>query len=171
MPAGGPGDAAAPALLSFSYHRSIAPTLGVLLGLAIAEALVLHSVAMALWGWRVAMLLGLADLSLVVALVGLLRAIRRYPVTIGEGVLTMRVGKLKAIAVPLMQVRGLRERWNRDEVKARGVANFALANWPNVMIDIDPPLVTRRRTVTAIAHKLDAPGDFAAALRGHMDAR
>lgn len=171
MDAGGQGGDASPAAQAFAYHRALAPTLGVLLGLALVETMVLHIVAMALWGWRIAILLGLADLSLAVALIGLLRAIRRHPVTIVDGVLTMRVGRLKTIAVPLDRVRGLRQSWTRDNLKAPGVVNLALANWPNVMIDIDPPIAHRRRPITAIAHKLDAPGDFATALRRHMEAR
>lgn len=39
-----------PPVLEFAYHRSISPTLAMLLGLAIAETLVVHLLAVALWG-------------------------------------------------------------------------------------------------------------------------
>ena len=150
--------------LRFSYHRSIAPTLGVLLGLAIVETIVIHIVAVALWGWTVAIVLGLIDLSLVVTLVGLLRAIRRYPVTLVDGVLTMRVGRLRTIPIPVQRIAGLRAHWDAAAIRRRDVANLALANWPNVVVDLSEPIATRRGGIVAVAHKLDDPAAFAAAI-------
>lgn len=152
------------ARLEFAYHRSLAPGLGMLLGLAIAETLVVHLIAVAVWGWRVAIVLGILDLSLVMALIALLRAIRRSPVTIADGLLTMRVGRLKAIAVPLAQVSGLRESWDGAALKRRDVSNMALATWPNVLVELNAPTRFRRREITAIAHRLDDPAAFTAAL-------
>jgi hypothetical protein len=153
---------------TFAYHRSITPTLGVVLGLAIVETLVIHLIAVALWGWRVALLLGLLDLSLVGALIGLLRAIRRHPVTIESDVLTMRLGRRKIGPIPLESVIGLRPSWDAAALKAKGVANLALATWPNVMIDFREPVMVRGRPITTIAHKLDEPEAFAAALTAHI---
>lgn len=155
----------------FAYHRSISPTLGVLLALALVETMVLHIVAMALWGWHVAVILGLIDLAGVLALVQLLRAIRRHPVTIGDGVLTMRLAQLRTIAIPLNRVKGLRGNWSAQSLKARDTLNLALATYPNVVVEIDPPIVLRRRSIAAVAHKIDAPRDFASALNRHMGAR
>jgi Zn-dependent protease len=151
-------------VLEFSYHRSISPTLGVLLGLAIVETMVIHVVAVALWGWTVASVLGILDLSLVAALVGLLRSIRRYPVTIADGMLTMRIGALKQVQIPLGQVVGLRRSWNAEALRQKGVTNFALGSWPNVVVDLARPVRVRRRQVSAIAHKLDDPAAFARAI-------
>jgi hypothetical protein len=151
-------------VMEFAYHRSISPTLGVLLGLAIVETLVLHVIAVAMWGWTVAIVLALLDLSLVAALIGLLRAIRRHPVTIADGVLTMRIGALKVIPIPLDQVAGLRTAWDAAALKQKGVANLALATWPNVVVDLTHPVRLRRRDIHAVAHKLDDPAAFAAAL-------
>lgn len=151
-------------MIEFSYHRGIAPTLGVLLGLAIVETAVLHILAMALWGWRVAIVLGVLDLSLVAALFGLLRAIRRHPVTLDETVLTMRVGKLKVVPIPLERIAGLRASWDAAALKRRGVANLALATWPNVVVDLAAPVRVGRREIVAVAHKLDEPERFTTAL-------
>ena len=142
-----------------------------LLGLAIVETIVLHGIAMALWGWRGAIVLGLIDVSLVVALVGLLRAIRRYPVSIEGDVLTMRLGRRKVIPIPVGSIAGLRDRWEAAALKQKGVRNLALANWPNVMLDLDPPVLVRGKAVTAVAHKLDEPQDFITALHGRISAR
>jgi hypothetical protein len=160
-----------PAQLVFPYHRSIAPTLGVLLGLAIVETLVLHVVAVALWGWRVAIGLGLFDLSAVVWLIALLRAIRRHPVTLTDGLLTMRLGTLRKIEVPLSAIAGLRAHWTAESVKKRDVLNLALANYPNVVVDLAEPVRTGRRTVRAVAHKLDDPAAFASALAAIVQER
>ncbi|WP_404713484.1 hypothetical protein [Sphingomonas sp. MMS24-J13] len=153
---------------TFSYDRSIAPTLGVLLGLAIVETLVVHVVAVALWGWWVALALGLLDLSLVVALIGLLRAIRRHPVTIGDDGLTMRLGRRRIGPIPFDAVAGLRSSWDAAALKRKGVANLALATWPNVVIDLASPVTVRGRPVGTIAHKLDDPAAFVAALTAQM---
>jgi hypothetical protein len=156
--------------LTFSYHRSIAPTLAVLLGLAVLETVVLHVVALALWGWRVAVVLGLLDLAVVALLLALLRSLKRLPVTIADGWLTMRLGFLKTVRVPLVQVAGLRTEWSAPLLRQRDVVNLALASWPNVVVTIDPPVVAGRRQVGAVAHKLDDPQRFAAALAARAPA-
>lgn len=148
----------------FAYHRSISPTLGVLLGLAVVETLVIHIVAVALWGWPVALVIALLDLSLIAGLIGLLRSIRRHPVTIGETELVLRVGALKTIHIPLDHVSGLRASWDSAALKRKGVVNLALANWPNVVVDLSRPVRVRRRDIEAVAHRLDDPEAFRAAL-------
>ena len=147
-------------MLEFPYHRSVSPLLGVLLGLAIVETIVLHIVVVALWGWTVALIAGVLDLSLILALIGLLRAIRRYPVSIADGRLVMRVGKLRVIPIPLVQVAGFRSSWDAAALKQKGVANLALAAWPNIVIDLSPPVRAGRREVNAVAHRLDEPAVF-----------
>lgn len=151
----------------FAYHRSIAPTLGVVLGLAIVETLVIHLFAMAMWGWPVALVLGLFDLSLVVALIGLLRAIRRHPITIENDALTMRLGRRRIGPIPLDSIAGLRSNWDAAALKQKNVANLALATWPNIVIDLVAPVTVRGRPISTIAHKLDDPVAFAAALTAH----
>ena len=150
---------------AFAYHRSIAPTLGVLLGLALIETMVVHVMVVAIWGWPVAVPIALMDISLAVALGGLLRAIRRYPVTIGDGLLTMRLGRRKVLRIPLDHVAGLRDGWDRAAVRRRGVVNLALANYPKVVVDLATPVQRRGRDVHAVAHRLDDPAAFSASLR------
>jgi hypothetical protein len=155
-------------VLEFSYHRSLSPTLGVLLGLAIVETMVIHIVAVAVWGWTVALVFGILDLSLVAALIRLLRSIRRCPVTIANGMLTMRVGALKRVDIPLVQVAGLRQSWDAEALRQKGVANFALGSWPNVVVDLSHPVRVRRRDIQTIAHKLDDPAAFADAIGARL---
>lgn len=149
--------------LAFAYHRSLSPMLGVLLGIAIVETFVVHVIAMALWGWRAALVLMVIDLSAVIALVGLLRSFRRLPVTLANGRLTMRAGWLKSVVIDAGEIAGLRGHWDTAAIKRRDVLNLALVAWPNVVLDLRHP-VGRRRTVKAIAHRLDDPEAFRAAL-------
>lgn len=152
-------------VLSFAYHRSLAPMMGVLFGLALVEMFVVHIVAVALWGWTVAIVLGVIDVSMIVWLALLIRSFRRLPVTIGYGQLTMRAGNLRSITVPLDTISGLRTAWDSAALKQPGVVNLALAAWPSVMIDLRKPVSGRRgKPVTTIAHKLDDPTTFRAAL-------
>lgn len=149
---------------SFAYHRSISPTLSVLLVLALLETAVMHVAAVALWGWRVAIVLAVLDLSAVAAMVSLLRAIRRQPVTLSGGVLTMRVGNLRVIPIPVDNIAGVRASWDAAALKRRDVANLALATWPNVVLDLSEPVKVRRRNVRTVAHKLDDPAALLQAL-------
>lgn len=151
--------------MEFAYHRSLGPMIGVLLGIAIVEMCVVHLVVGALFGWTVAMVVGVLDLSLVIGLALLLRSFRRLPVTIADGVLTLRAGLLKSVVVPVGQIAGLRATWDAAALKQRGVVNLALVSWPSVVIDLDPPVLTRRgMQVHAVAHKLDDPAAFHAAI-------
>lgn len=139
--------------------------IGVLLGIAIVEMLVVHLVVVAWLGWRAAAVAGVIDASLVIALIGLIRSFRRLPVTLADGVLTMRAGSLKTIAIPIAHIAGLRATWDAAALKQRGVLNLALASWPSVVVDLEPPVVLRRgRQLRAVAHKLDDPVAFHAAI-------
>jgi hypothetical protein len=139
--------------------------IGVLLGIAIVEMLVVHLVVVAWLGWWAALVAGVLDASLVIALIGLIRSFRRLPVTLADGVLTMRAGALKSVTMPVAQIAGLRPSWDAAAIKQRGLLSLALASWPNVIVDLHPPLVTRRGgQLHAVAHKLDDPVAFHAAI-------
>jgi hypothetical protein len=153
--------------MEFAYHRSLSPMIGVLLGIALVEMLVMHIVVVALLGWWAAVVVGALDLSLVVALILLLRSFRRLPVTLADGVLTMRAGSMRSVAIPVERIAGLRANWDAAAIKQAGMLNLALASWPSVVVDLDPPIVTRRgRTIHAVAHKLDDPAAFHVAIAG-----
>jgi hypothetical protein len=151
--------------MQFAYHRSLGPMIGVLLGLAIVEMLVVHLVVVALLGGWAALIIGALDLSLVVSLVWLLRSFRQRPVTLADGMLTLHAGYLQSIAVPIDQIAGLRATWDTAAIKDRRLLNCALIAWPSVVIDLKAPIVLRRgRQVQAVAHKLDDPAAFHAAI-------
>jgi hypothetical protein len=160
----------------FAYHRGIAPMVGVLLGLAIVETLVVHLVVFALWGWKIAAVLGAIDLSAIVTLVRLLRSFKRLPVTIERGRITLHAGYLRTVEIAADNIAGLRSDFDRATIKRKDVANLALIAWPNVLIELRRPIeVRRRRIISQIAHRLDDPAAFHAAIarleRGHGDRR
>ncbi|WP_010216621.1 hypothetical protein [Sphingomonas sp. PAMC 26621] len=138
---------------------------GVLLGLAVVELLVVHLVIVGLFGTTAAIVVGALDLAVVVGLVLLLRSFRRLPVTLDDRVLTLRAGSLKRIAVPTSSIAGLRTAWDAAALKRPGVVNLALASWPNVFLDLSEPMVLRSgKPIHAVAHKLDDPAAFHAAI-------
>jgi hypothetical protein len=162
--------------VEFSYHRSLGPMLGVILTLAFLETVVVHIVAMGLWGWKVAMALGVLDLSVIVMLARLLRSFRRLPVTIEGRRLTMRTGSRLSVTLDIDDIRAFRTSWDSDAIKRKSVLNLALVAWPNVVFDLRQPIkVRRRRIISTIAHRLDDPVSFHAAIasleRGDGDGR
>jgi hypothetical protein len=76
----------------------------------------------------------------------------------------MRLGTLKSVTVPHAGISGVRTSWPGEALKRRAVLNLALINYPNVMLDLDPPFATHRRKLRAIAHRLDDPAGFASAM-------
>jgi hypothetical protein len=137
---------------------------GIILGLACVETFAVHIVAVALWGWTVAIVLGLLDVSLIASLLWLLRAFRRCPITLQGDLLTMRTGARLHVAVPIDTIVGFWASWIAEDLKAPHVLNMALAAWPNIVIDLDRPIRRRRKSITTIAHCVDDPVAFRAAV-------
>lgn len=157
--------------LAFAYDKALAPLLWVFACIMAAELLVTHLLVSALWSHVAASLFSALSLAALVWTLRFIRSLRRRPVLVdGEGV-TMRIGSLKTVRVSAGSISGLRTAWPREELKRRGVLNFAMINYPNVMLDLDPPLPGRRRPIAAIAHRLDDPAGFVAAVGQLQQAR
>jgi len=162
---GRPDDGAGPLNgTAFPYHRGLAPTLWMFIAIAAVELLIVHFLIGA-WAPWLAATLSAISLAVIGWIAALVLSFRRLPVRIDGDILLMRVGMLRSVAVPLDRVAGLRAAWTAEELKRREVLNLALLAWPNVMVEVDPPVRVRRRAIGAIAHKLDDPAAFAAAIR------
>jgi hypothetical protein len=148
---------------AFSYHRAIAPMLWAFVALASIELVVVH-LLLAHWSRTAALILSALSLATIVWLVGVIRGFRRLPVLLTPDALVMRVGALKGAAVPLGDVAGLRASWDAEWLRRRDVLNLALIAYPNVVVELRRPVPIGKRAVTAIAHRLDDPLAFAAAL-------
>lgn len=135
------------------------------------ELPVVHLLVASLWSHVAASILSLISLAMILWLIAFIRSLSRRPVLVDETEVTMRIGLLKSVTVPAASIAGLRTSWPRESLKQRGVLNFALINYPNVMLDLDPPLQGRRGKLIAIAHRLDDPSGFAAAIGRLLEAR
>jgi hypothetical protein len=136
---------------------------GVLLALALLEAAVLHVLAIAICGWRVAAIVGAIEAGLVALLIWLLLSLRRFPVLIGEDRVIFRVGGLKRIDIPFADIAGLESDWPAERLRREAVT-FALLSYPNIIVVLRRPIRTRRGEKYAVAHRLDDPAAFTAAL-------
>ncbi len=149
------------AVRAFTYGV-IVPPLWAMVCLCAAELAVTHAVLAhwTLWG---AVALSTLSLGVIGWLAFGIVSMRRLPVLVNEDELVMRAGRLKGVRVPIVQVRRLRTEWRADELKRRTVLNCALISYPNVLVELTSPL-PGRRGVLAVAHRLDDPAGFAAAL-------
>lgn len=134
------------------------------IAIATVELLIVHFL-LVLWKPWIALAVSTVSLCAIVWIVALILSFRRRPVRIENGLLLLRAGMLKGIAVPLDQVAGVRSAWTAAKLKSRAVLNLALLAWPNVMIELAAPVPIGRRAVGMIAHKLDDPAAFTAAIR------
>lgn len=148
---------------TFDYHRSVAPMLWVMVAIASIELVIVHAL-IAMWRPGVALLLSGATLASIVWLVRGIHAFRRLPVTLDDDTLVMRTGTLKRIAIPVKDIAGLRDRWDAAAVKQRTTLNLAMIAYPNVIVDLAVPQRVGRRSIQAVAHRLDDRAAFVAAL-------
>jgi hypothetical protein len=149
---------------AFSYRHSIAPTMWMLIALSGLEALAVHFLIY-FWSPVVALILTLLTLGGITWMVALLRSFKRLPVLVGGEGVTMRVGTLRCVHVPVAQISGLRLSFAGSDVKQPGLLNLALIAYPNVLLDLDPPLPGKRAPTRTIAHRIDDPIAFQAAVQ------
>jgi hypothetical protein len=135
----------------------------VLVALCTIEVLVEHLLLMH-WYPRVAAVLSIATVAGLVWLVRVIRAFKQLPVLLMDDRIIMRAGTLREIVVPLRSIKALPTHWTAERLKAPGVVNLALIAYPNVVVELDPPIPGKKRPVTMVAHRLDDPTAFTAAL-------
>jgi hypothetical protein len=152
--------------LRFAYDRALAPLLWALACIMVVELAIVHLLVSALWSRTAAAILSALSFATLAWLVLLIRSLKRLPVLVEADGVVMRVGSLRSVRVPRDRIAGVRTAWPREALKQRPVLNLALINYPNVMLDLDPPLPVRRRRLHAVAHRLDDPVGFAAAISG-----
>lgn len=156
--------------LAFAYARALAPLLWAFACIVAVELAVVHLLVSVLWSGLAAWLLSVLSLATLVWVVLLIRSLRRLPVLVDEAGVTMRAGTLKSVRIPVASIVRLRTSWPSEALKERGVLNLALIAYPNAMLELDPPL-PGRRPLHAVAHRLDDPAGFAAAVSRLLEAR
>ena len=158
------GAAGPAAPLAFCYHKALAPLLWVFACLMTVELAIVHIFVSALWSVTAALVLSALSLATLVWIVLLIRSLKRLPVLVDAAGVTMRAGSLRSLFVPRERIAGVRSAWPRELLKQRSVLNLALMNYPNVMLDLAPPMPARSRNLIAVAHRVDDPSAFVAAV-------
>jgi hypothetical protein len=149
---------------AFSYHRSVAPMLLVLVGISVVEMAIVHLVAAFVWGWRIALPLSLVSIAGIVWLLAAVRSFSRLPVMVDDDRVLLRVGRIKAIEIARANVAGVDGEISAEECKRRDVLKLSLLAHPNTVVTLREPVPFGRRTIARIAHRLDDPRAFAMAL-------
>lgn len=158
-----PGDAAPGGEdLTFAYHRAIAPMMWVFVGLASVEVVVVHGL-LAVWLPWLALILSIVTVAGIGWLVLAIGSMKHRPVLIDDERVLMRVGRIKAISVPLANIAAVRREIARAEIDRRTL-DLGLIAHPNVVLVLRHPQPVGRREVHAVAHRLDDPAAFVAAL-------
>jgi hypothetical protein len=160
--------------LAFSYSRALAPLMWAFVCIMAVELAVVHLLVASLWSGTAAGLLSAVALATMIWIVVLIRSFARLPVTVGDHEVVMRLGSLRTARIPARRIAGVRTGWPSGAEKQPGVLNLALINYPNVMLDLDPPLAgtgRRNRAVSAVAHRLDDAGGFTDAVKRILASR
>lgn len=137
--------------------------LWVLVVLCSIELVVVH-LLVALWSRPAAIVLSAFSLAGIGWLVVAIRSMRRLPVVLDGDTVLLRSGLFRSITLPRQSVARWRQTWDAAMLKRRGVLNLALVAWPNVVLELEPPLSGRRGPIHTVAHRLDDPAAFATAL-------
>lgn len=152
-----------PAPVAFSYARGVAPVLWVLVALMAIELLVTH-LLLAHWFPRAALAVSAVTLALMLWFAGGVLSFARRPVLVGGTELLLRLGWLKRVAVPIARVRAVRREPIVLAPGDRTILNLALVTHPNIAVELSPPLRRRRGVLGMVAHRLDDPAAFEAAV-------
>jgi len=147
----------------FPYHRTTAPMLWVFVGLAATEMVVVHLFLALRWPWLAWPLL-LVSLATVWWLVGWIRSMKRLPHALEGGLLRLRMGKLREVAVPLSSISFIATSWMPGGHKGAGAANMVPVADANRLLQLLMPLPPRGK-VDRIAFRVDEPAAFDEAMR------
>ncbi|MFL9842302.1 hypothetical protein ABS767_15130 [Sphingomonas sp. ST-64] len=154
--------------LRFFYHRGVAPMLWALMAISLVELGVVHLLVALLWSGTAALALSVVTLAGLGWMVWQLRQMPRRPVLLDADGLWMRVGTIRSIRVPTAAIAGVRTAIDPAIRRDRSVLRLSLLSHPNVVVALNAPL-SEGRPISAIAHRLDDPDAFVAAIEalGH----
>ncbi len=144
----------------FAYHKSVAPMMWVMLSLMGIELIVVHTM-ISIWSHKVAIILSVVTFLAVAWLFVAIRSFAFLPVRIDGDALLFYAGKLKFLRIPIAMIHSEKTGWTSDDLNQKGVMNFALIAYPNVVITLKSPIATssfgRKRNITTVTHKFDDP--------------
>ena len=167
MGEGAPGSGAPSA---FTYTNSLGPIMWVMVALSGIELIVVHFL-ISFWSSAVAAILSILTLLTIVWLVRLILSFRRHPALVAPDGVTFSTGRMRSLFVPMSAIAAVRRDVRPEDVRSRSVADFALIEHPNVVVDLATTLERGKRTIRAATHKLDDPAGFVRALNALLQAR
>ncbi|BEV00131.1 hypothetical protein [Novosphingobium olei] len=150
--------------MTFPYHRSVAPMVWALFGLAVLEMLAVHLLVSLKWPALAWPLTILTFLSLV-WLVGWIRSFARLPHRLDGDVLVLHMGSLRRIELRLDQIAGILRDWPAGTLGAPDVRKLVPVAYPNRIIEVAEGALAGKRRRFAI--RLDDPSPFDAAMTQH----
>lgn len=153
--------------MDLAYHRSLAPMMWAMFGLATLEMIVVHFLLF-LWLPWVAVAISLVSVSGILWIALVIHSFKRMPVRIVDEQMILRAGRLRSLIVKLSNVAEIRAIWDRGALTDPALLNLALIAWPNIIFDFKTPVGSATkwpaRDVQSVAHRLDNPAAFIAAL-------
>lgn len=155
---------------AFSYTRSLAPILWVFVGLSSIELVVVHFL-LSFWSPTAALILSVLTLLTTAWLVRLILSFRRFPVLVGPDGVTLRLGRMRPLFVPADAISAVRRDIRPGDTGSREVAEFALLEHPNVVVEFSAPIQRAKAAVRAATHKLDDPDGFVRAIDALLQVR
>ena len=153
--------------LAFAYHRALAPMMWAFLALATLELFVVHFLV-SIWSVRAALVLSCLTVASMVWLGLAIRSFRRLPVLLDDESVLMRSGRLQSVRIPLARIARVRSHFPGEALKGRNVLNLAMLSYPNLLLDLDE-IRRGRRVYRHVAHRLDDPAGFVAALDARLE--
>ena len=146
----------------FENHRGVTPMLWVFTSIACMELLGVHLFLTLTWPWLAWPMSVLTGTS-IIWLVSWIRSWKRLPHRLADGVLTLHMGSLRRVSVPLGQIASIDCSVNDALLKQPGVLRLVPIAYPNRIITLTTPLDDRRKT-SRIAIRLDDPAAFDATM-------
>lgn len=148
------------ARVTFANDRGVTPMLWVFSALAVIEMIVMHLFVALKWPWIGWPLTALSALS-VGWLVLWIRSWRRLPHELEDDVLTLHMGSLRSVRLPLSHIAAVTP--SMADLRAPGTRNLVPIAYPNRMIVLAAPSAGRR-PAGRYAVRIDDAAAFDAAL-------
>ncbi|WP_174278396.1 hypothetical protein [Sphingomonas bacterium] len=148
---------------AFGYARVIAPPMWAFVSLAMIELVVAH-LLLRHCSPNGALALSVVSGGVVGWIVAGILSFRRRPVLLIDDRLVWPLGTIKRLAVPRAAVAGVATGWTSADARRRDTFDACAFSTPNVLVTLREPVRARRRVIRALAHHLDDPAGFAAAL-------
>ncbi|KWV94969.1 hypothetical protein [Erythrobacter sp. AP23] len=159
---------------AFDYHRFLLPMIYVFLALQAIELAVMHFLLMQ-WNATVAWIWFGLGIASGLWIIGLAQGFRLHPVLLTDEGLRVRSGIMVDVLVPYAAIAGVVPSVDAEQVKAKDTLNHAVLSWPNVMLELDQPIIVRpligaERKIVRIALRIDDSAAFLAALEERLRA-